>query len=83
MNRYDEAGEVYRQALAQKLDSTFIRSGLYSIAFVKGDAAAMKEQIDWTTGRPDEYTGSAWQAEVAVFSGQLRREGNLLNGPWH
>src|SRR5712691_8369958 len=50
LGRFDEAREVYRQALALNLDSTFIRSGLYSIAFVKGDAAAMKQQIDWWTG---------------------------------
>ena len=73
LNRFDEAREIYRQALEQKLDSTFIRSGLYSIAFVKGDAAAMKQQIDWLTGRPDEYNAQAWQAEVAVFSGQFQK----------
>ena len=77
LNRFDEAREVYRQAIEQKLDSTFIRSGLYSIAFVKGDPAAMKQQIDWWTGRPDEYNARAWQAEVAVFSGQLRKAQGL------
>jgi serine/threonine protein kinase/tetratricopeptide (TPR) repeat protein len=77
LNRFDDAKEVYRQALEQKLDSAFIRSGLYSIAFVKGDSAGMKEQIDWATGRPDEYIAQGWQAEVALFSGQLRREAEL------
>ena len=77
LNRFDDAKEVYRQALEQKLDSAFIRSGLYSIAFVKGDSAGMKEQIDWATGRPDEYIAQGWQAEVALFSGQLRRDGEL------
>ena len=73
LNRFDEGKAVYRQALAQKLDSTFIRSGLYSIAFVQGDAAAMKEQIDWAAARPDDYLAQVWQAEAAVFSGQLRK----------
>jgi tetratricopeptide (TPR) repeat protein len=77
LGKFDEAREVYRQALEQKLDSTFIRSGLYSIAFVKGDAAAMKQQIDWATGRPDEYVAQAWQAEVAAFRGQLRKAREL------
>lgn len=79
LNRFGEGKEVYRQALEQKLDSTFIRSGLYSIAFVEGDAAAMKQQIDWWTGRPDEYNAKAWQAEVAAFSGQLQKERELNN----
>lgn len=74
LGRYDEAREVYRQALALKLDSTFIRNSLYSIAFVKSDAATMKQQIDWWAGRPDEYNAQAWQAEVAAFLGQLQKE---------
>jgi eukaryotic-like serine/threonine-protein kinase len=77
LGKFDEAREVYRQALELKLDSTFIRSSLYSIAFIKGDEAAMKQQIDWTLGRPDEYVAQAWQAEVAAFSGQLRKEREL------
>ena len=77
LGRFDEAREVYRQALELKLDSTFIRSGLYSIAFIKRDEAAMKQQIDWASGRPDEYVAQAWQAEVAAFSGQLRKEREL------
>jgi serine/threonine protein kinase/tetratricopeptide (TPR) repeat protein len=74
LNRFDEAREIYRKALELKLDSTFIRSGLYSIGFVQGDARTMKEQIDWATGRPDEYNAQAWQSEVASFSGQLQKE---------
>ncbi len=77
LNRFDEAREVYRQALEQKLDSTFIRSGLYSIAFVKGDAPAMKQQLDWWAGRPDEYNALAWQAEAASFFGHLQKEREL------
>jgi tetratricopeptide (TPR) repeat protein len=77
LNRFDEAREVYRRALELKLDSTFIRNGLYSIAFVKGDAPAMKQQLDWWAGRPDEYNALAWQAEAAAFFGQLQKEREL------
>ena len=74
LNRFDEARQVIQEALAQKLESTPMRSHRYSIAFVQGDAAAMKQQIDWASGRPDEYLAQAWQAEVAAFCGQLRKE---------
>jgi serine/threonine protein kinase/tetratricopeptide (TPR) repeat protein len=74
LNRFDEAKQVIQEALAQKLESTPMRSHRYSIAFVQGDAAAMKQQIDWAGGRPDEYLAQAWQAEVAAFCGQLRKE---------
>ena len=74
LNRFDEARQVIQEALAQKLESTPMHSHRYSIAFVQGDAAAMKQQIDWASGRPDEYLAQAWQAEVAAFCGQLRKE---------
>lgn len=77
LNRFDEAKEVYRQALAQKLDSTFFRSNLYSIAFVQGDADGMKQQLDWWTGKPGDYNALVWQAEVAAFSGQLKKARDL------
>jgi len=72
LNRFDEARQVIQEALAQKLESMPMHSHRYSIAFVQGDAAAMKEQIDWAGGRPDEHLAQAWQAEVAAFRGQLR-----------
>jgi serine/threonine protein kinase/tetratricopeptide (TPR) repeat protein len=74
LNRFDEARQVIQEALAQKLESTAMHSHRYSIAFVQGDAAAMKQQIEWASGRPDEYLAQAWQAEVAAFRGQLRKE---------
>ncbi len=73
LNRFDEARQVIQEALAQKLESMPMHSHRYSIAFVQGDAAAMKEQIDWAGGRPDEHLAQAWQAEVAAFRGQLRK----------
>jgi eukaryotic-like serine/threonine-protein kinase len=74
LNRFDDARRVIQEALAQGLESTPMHSHLYSIAFVAGDAAMMKQQIDWASGRPDEYLAQAWQAEAAAFGGQLRRE---------
>jgi serine/threonine protein kinase/tetratricopeptide (TPR) repeat protein len=74
LNRFDEARQVIQAALAQKLESTAMHSHRYSIAFAQGDAAAMKQQIDWADGRPDEYLAQAWQAEVAAFRGQLQKQ---------
>jgi serine/threonine protein kinase/tetratricopeptide (TPR) repeat protein len=77
LNRFDEAKEVYRQALEQKQDSLFFRNNLYSIAFVQNDTAGMKQQLDWWSGKPGEYNALAWQAEVAAFSGQLKKARDL------
>ncbi|HAF23842.1 MAG TPA: hypothetical protein DCK93_13220, partial [Blastocatellia bacterium] len=55
LSRFAESREVFEQALQQKIDSTDFHTRLYQIAFVSGDAAAMKQQLDWASGKPDEY----------------------------
>ncbi|HKA36302.1 MAG TPA: serine/threonine-protein kinase, partial [Thermoanaerobaculia bacterium] len=79
LDRFEEARDVIRQALARKLETTAMHATLYRIAFVKGDEAAMKEQIDALSGKPDEYLGQAWQADALAFSGRLRKARELSN----
>jgi eukaryotic-like serine/threonine-protein kinase len=71
LNRFDEAKKVLQQASDQKLETPNMRTRLYHIAFIQGDAAAMKTQIDWAAGKPEEYFAQNWQAQAAAFSGQL------------
>ncbi len=73
LNRFDEAKDIMRQAQAQKLESTNMHTRLYHIAFVEGDAAAMKEQIDWATANGKPEDAQNWQAQAAAFSGQLQK----------
>ena len=73
LNRFDEAKETIRQALSQKLENLRMHQNLYGIAFVQGDTAGLKKEIDWATGRPEEYAAQSWQAGAAAFSGQLRK----------
>ena len=40
---------------------------------MQGDTAGLKKEIDWATGRPEEYAAQSWQAGAAAFSGQLRK----------
>ena len=77
LNRFDEAKQVYQQALEQNLDSIFFRNNLHAIAFVQHDATGMKQQLDWWTGKPGDYNAVNWQAEVAAFSGQLKQARDL------
>ena len=71
LNRFEEAKNVLRQALAQKLETTNMHLRLFHIAFVQEDAAAMKEQLDWAAAKPEE--AQMWQAQAAEFSGQLAK----------
>jgi serine/threonine protein kinase/Flp pilus assembly protein TadD len=77
LNRFDEARDVLRQARSQKLETTNMHARLYHIAFVQGDAATMKEQLDWVAGKPDEAQN--WQAQTAEFGGELAKA-NQLDG---
>jgi serine/threonine protein kinase/Flp pilus assembly protein TadD len=73
LNRFDEAKEIIHRAFAQKLENTRMHQNLYRMAFVQGDAAAMKQEIDWATGKPEEYAAQTWQADAAAFAGQLQK----------
>lgn len=73
LNRFEEAKIVLQQALAQKLGTSAMHTRLYHVAFLQGDAAAMKRQVDWATGRQDEYLAQNWQAQSAEFAGRLAK----------
>src|SRR5262249_24443750 len=73
LNRFDEARQIINQAVSQKIENLRMHQNLYRIAFVQGDMAAMKQEIAWVSGKPEEYAAQSWQADSAAFSGQLRK----------
>jgi eukaryotic-like serine/threonine-protein kinase len=77
LNRFDDAKQTIAQALSQRLENLRMHQNLYRIAFVQGDAAAMKQEIEWANGKPEGYSAQIWQADAAAFSGQLRRAGGF------
>lgn len=77
LNRFDEAREICERTLLQKLDSPFRHNLLYQLAFIQGDEAEMRRQIDWATGKPTEYLMVNLQSESAAFSGRLREAHQL------
>jgi serine/threonine protein kinase len=72
LNQFDEAQEVIREGVKRGLDSSGFRNRLYLIAFLKGDAPAMQRQIEWFSGRPDEYQMREIQARTLAFAGRRR-----------
>jgi hypothetical protein len=68
-----------RRAIAQKHESTNVHRNLYTIAFIHGDTAAMKQQVDWASERPGEYAHLNWQAGAAAFAGQWQKARELSN----
>src|SRR5262245_21311056 len=77
LNRFDEARDICERALQQKLDSPVIHNNLYLVAFIQGDEAEMKRQIDWGTGKSAEPIMLNLQSEAAAFSGRLQQAHEL------
>jgi tetratricopeptide (TPR) repeat protein len=77
LNRFAEAKEVCSQATQRGTDTTTCHRTLYYVALMTGDTAATQQQLDWAAARPDQYDFLTWQANVAAFRGQLRREREL------
>ena len=75
MNRLDEAKSTFDEALARKLDDGGIRQYMYYLAFLRGDAAQMEEDVSWAAGKPgDEDTLFALQADTEAYHGQMNKE---------
>jgi serine/threonine protein kinase/tetratricopeptide (TPR) repeat protein len=79
LNRFEEARAMGEQVIAQKFDSVSIHRYLYHLAFIRGDTAAMQQQVDWADGRPGEYDHLNWQAGTTAFAGQWQKARELSN----
>ncbi|MBE3064677.1 MAG: tetratricopeptide repeat protein, partial [Spirochaetes bacterium] len=73
LNRIEEAQRILDQGLARHLETSSVHLSRYRLAFIRGDDAAMKQQVDWARGRPDEDELVSRQARTAAFAGHLRQ----------
>ena len=73
LGRLAEAKTVRQRQIELKLDDTFSHWQLYKLAFLDGDPAAMQREVEWARGKEDEFNMLEAEAEVAAFSGQLRK----------
>lgn len=73
LNRFDEAKATSERALQMNLNDARMHSGLYQLAFIEGDAAAMQQQLDWARGLPEEYVAADLQTGAAAYAGQWRQ----------
>jgi hypothetical protein len=78
LNRLAEAKAVYPQVLARHLDAPFFHVQLYTIAFLEGDAAEMKQQLAWSAGKPVEDSLVSSQSDSEAFYGHLGKARELL-----
>lgn len=71
LNRFDEAKKVLQNAMDQGMETDTMHARLFHIAFVKGDAAGMQQQLDWAGKSP--LLSYTWQAQAAEFYGQVAK----------
>jgi tetratricopeptide (TPR) repeat protein/tRNA A-37 threonylcarbamoyl transferase component Bud32 len=71
-NRYDEAKAVADQASAQKAEGWSMHLGLYQLDFIRGDQAAMKQELDQAAGKPQEPILLLMQAQVECSQGRVK-----------
>jgi DNA-binding winged helix-turn-helix (wHTH) protein/tetratricopeptide (TPR) repeat protein len=77
LGRLEEAEAAIEQAWARKLNPPYSHYMLYAIALLKGDAAAMQQQIDRVSGTPAEAGMVAIQSVTAAHAGQVRQAREL------
>src|ERR1019366_4708805 len=74
LNRLDEAKVTFDQAFAHKPDSGSLRQSMYYLAFLRGDAAQMEQQVAWAAGKPgDEDALLSMQSDTEAYYGRLNK----------
>jgi DNA-binding winged helix-turn-helix (wHTH) protein/tetratricopeptide (TPR) repeat protein len=74
LNRLDEAKATFDQALARKLDDGGLREFMYYLAFLRGDAAQMEEEVTWAEGKPgEEDILLSLQSDTEAYYGRMSK----------
>jgi eukaryotic-like serine/threonine-protein kinase len=78
LQRFDEARQTAKAALAQNLDDYILRNELYALAFVTQDTPGLEEQAAWFRSQPDsEHFGLALESDTQAYSGHLSKSRDL------
>jgi eukaryotic-like serine/threonine-protein kinase len=78
VNRLDDARRTLQEAQQNHFDGLFIRSDLYALGFLAGDAAEMERQVAWAAGRPgeeDQMLNS--DADTQAYYGRMAKARDL------
>jgi eukaryotic-like serine/threonine-protein kinase len=72
LGKLDEAKAALDQSQSRKLDGPSLRLARYALAFLRNDAAGMKEQLDWASGKPGaEDLLLSMQSDTEAYHGRL------------
>jgi tetratricopeptide (TPR) repeat protein/predicted Ser/Thr protein kinase len=79
LDRLDEAQAILDQAKVRKFDPEAAHFLLYQIAFLRGDRAAMEQQLAWATGRPESGWVFAVASDTEAYYGRLSQGRDRLH----
>jgi eukaryotic-like serine/threonine-protein kinase len=74
LNRLEETKSTLDAAFAHKLDDGLLRTTVYLVAFLQGDAAQMEQQVAWGAGKPgSEDLLLSLHSDTEAFYGRMSR----------
>ena len=74
----EEAEATFHDALTRKADTGFLRIGMYEVAFLRGDAAQMEQQVAWGAGKSGDEDGLlSTQSDTEAYYGKLIKARDL------
>jgi serine/threonine protein kinase/tetratricopeptide (TPR) repeat protein len=71
LNRFDEARAIAEQGVAQDM-GRWTRLTLYELAFIRGDEAAQRHELELAAGKPDEPIMILYHARAECARARLR-----------
>ena len=78
LNRLDKAKRAYDDAKASTLDFEYLRAARYLTAFLQGDEAVMRQEVDWAMGRPRaENLLLATHSDTKAYYGESQKAREL------
>ena len=77
LQHLDETRQIIHEAQARKADDSVLHNALYALAFLETDSAAMAEQQQWYTGKPEENYGLSLASDTEAYGGHLRKAREL------
>jgi eukaryotic-like serine/threonine-protein kinase len=78
LQRFDEARQSIRQALAKKMDINLFHSQLYAMAFLVANAKGLEQEQAWFEAHPDDASlGLSTASDTEAYAGRLAKAREL------
>jgi tetratricopeptide (TPR) repeat protein len=76
--RLEDARYIINLGFSRKLDDPAMHTSLYALAFLRGDAGAMRHEMEWSVGKAGgEDAMLALEADTEAYAGHLQKAREL------